>query len=135
MVIKYDIQLREAFAARRHLSFADFASDELSHLKHLALAGKEEHTTNAQASTSKYKNQSTYANARNTSTRPRFDKKPRTESPWAGKIKDTSNLPRNQQICGGWNLNKCDGTKCGRIHNMCDYIGCYESHRRTSHSI
>ncbi|KAH9823941.1 hypothetical protein DFH28DRAFT_921450 [Melampsora americana] len=134
-VIRYDIKIREAFATRRHLSFADFASDELSHLKHLALAMKEDtkqvisHTAqNPIPSTSSYIHKAS-------SSRHHFDKKPRLESPWAGKVKYTKNLPFNQQICGGWNLDKCTkGESCIRIHNMCDYLGCYENHKRITHS-
>ncbi|EGG08547.1 uncharacterized protein MELLADRAFT_104988 [Melampsora larici-populina 98AG31] len=132
-VIPYDIALRQAFATRRHLSFADYASDELSHLKHLALADKE-----------KYRGNSTYDKSyahtspqvpRASSSRFKSDKKPKMEHPWAGKVKDTKNLPICQQLCGGWNLNKCHNDKCpsGRIHNMCDFINCYESHKRITH--
>ncbi|EGG10019.1 uncharacterized protein MELLADRAFT_95099 [Melampsora larici-populina 98AG31] len=104
MVVKYDIQLREAFATRRHLSFADFAKDELSHLKHLALAGRDEQHSSHQASTSASGSTSSAYVARSALSKPRPDKKQRTESPWAGKVKDTSSYPRKQQICGGWNL-------------------------------
>ncbi|EGG09490.1 uncharacterized protein MELLADRAFT_95981 [Melampsora larici-populina 98AG31] len=133
-VIPYDIALRQAFATRRHLSFADFASDELSHLKHLALADRKQHKeSHSQPRSSNYTQSQS---SRIPSSRSRPEKKPRVDHPWAGKVKDTRNLPQNQQLCGGWNLNKCLSEKCpsGRVHNMCDYVDCYESHKRISHS-
>ncbi|KAH9807536.1 hypothetical protein DFH28DRAFT_1147684 [Melampsora americana] len=134
-VIRYNIKLREAFATRRHLSFGDFASDELSHLKHLALAAKEDNKHDEQHSSGNHRYASSSYNHRPSSSQQSVDKKPRMDSPWTGKVKYTKNLPFNQQICGGWNLNKCTkGEKCVRIHNMCDYIGCYENHKRITHS-
>ncbi|KAH9824259.1 hypothetical protein DFH28DRAFT_921744 [Melampsora americana] len=134
-VIRYDIKLREAFATRRHLSFGDFASDELSHLKHLALAAKEDNKHEGQNSSANHRYASSSYNHKPSYSQQFVDKKPKLDSPWAGKVKYTKNLPFNQQICGGWNLNKCTkGDKCVRIHDMCDYIGCYENHKRITHS-
>ncbi|KAH9807986.1 hypothetical protein DFH28DRAFT_937022 [Melampsora americana] len=134
-VIRYDIKLREAFATRRHLSFGDFASDELSHLKHLALAAKDDSKHENHSSSFNAKNQFTSYSPRASTSQNAPDKKPKMDSPWTGKVKYTKNLPFNQQICGGWNLNKCTrGDKCVRIHNMCDYVGCYENHKRITHS-
>ncbi|KAH9807501.1 hypothetical protein DFH28DRAFT_915102 [Melampsora americana] len=132
-VIPYDIALRKAFATRRHLSFADFAGDELAHLKHLALGDRKSHREVSHTTRS---NPSTSTHTRNSSSsRNQGDKKPKMDHPWAGKVRNTKNLPRCEQLCGGWNLDKCSGEKCssGRIHGMCDYVGCYESHKRISH--
>ncbi|KAH9807264.1 hypothetical protein DFH28DRAFT_915947 [Melampsora americana] len=133
-VIPYDIALRQAFATRRHLSFADFAGDELSHLKHMALAEKRPAKDNTYVQRF---NQGSSSVTQKTSSASRhtFDKKPKFDSPWVGKVKNTRNLPRNQQICGGWNLEKCNDQVCptGRIHGMCDLIDCFDSHRRITH--
>ncbi|KAH9812954.1 hypothetical protein DFH28DRAFT_1084102 [Melampsora americana] len=135
MVIRYDIKVREAFATRRHLSFADFASDELSHLKHLALAAKDDNKGNISHRFAQNTASTSNPTPKASTSRARFDKKPRMESPWSGKVKFTKNLPPKQQICGGWNLDKCElGDSCVRIHNMCDYVGCYENHKRITHS-
>lgn len=130
-VIPYDIALRQAFATRRHLSFADFASDELSHLKHLALADNK-HDKEEKHNNKSYKSPS--FKPRESSSKYKYDKPQKTEHPWAGKVKNTKHLPKYQQLCGGWNLDKCHDNKCGRVHNMCDYVDCYESHKRITHS-
>ncbi|KAH9823488.1 hypothetical protein DFH28DRAFT_880553 [Melampsora americana] len=134
-VIRYDIKLREAFATRRHLSFGDFASDELSHLKHLALAAKDENKQDVYSHSVIPKSFNSSYTPKASTSHHTADKKPKLDSPWAGKVKFTKNLPFNQQICGGWNLNKCTrGDKCVRIHDMCDYVGCYENHKRITHT-
>ncbi|KAH9824755.1 hypothetical protein DFH28DRAFT_1143548 [Melampsora americana] len=133
-VIPYDIALRKAFATRRHLSFADFAGDELAHLKHLALGDRRSYRDTAY--TNKGPTASSSMAPRSATSWGQVDKKPKTEHPWAGKVKHTKHLPRCEQICGGWNLDKCPGEKCssGRIHGMCDYVDCYLSHKRITHS-
>ncbi|KAH9815843.1 hypothetical protein DFH28DRAFT_892300 [Melampsora americana] len=133
-VIPYDIALRQAFATRRHLSFADFAGEELSHLKHMALAERK-HTKDA-IQPYRHQTHQSYNENRQSSSRTTYEKKPKVDSPWTGKVKSAKNIPRNQQICGGWNLEKCNSQKCpaGRIHGMCDFVDCYESHKRISHS-
>lgn len=132
-LIRYNIELQEAFATRRHLSFDDFASEDLSHLKHIALAAIEE-SRSEPSSSSKPKFSQVPTAQRSYTSRPQSDKKARFNSPWAGKVKNTQHLPKNQQLCGGWNLNKCSDDKCGRIHNMRDFNDCYESQKRITHS-
>ncbi|EGG00395.1 uncharacterized protein MELLADRAFT_67846 [Melampsora larici-populina 98AG31] len=92
-VIPYNIALRQAFATRRHLSFTDFASDKLSHLKHLALADKKSSRDSHHMS-----NSNGVASSSTTKAHPprvTSYRKPKPEHPWAGKVKNMRNLPRN----------------------------------------
>ncbi|EGG10177.1 uncharacterized protein MELLADRAFT_60668 [Melampsora larici-populina 98AG31] len=131
-IIPYDAEMRKAFAARRHLSFADFNSSKLKHIKAMAwptlesrqYISREPYFSQQSAASS---SKAMVCNALNSTrlTRP---------IPDGPKLKITKHLPKNQQICGGWNLDKCaDQAKCGRIHGVCEVVGCNDNHKRITH--
>lgn len=129
-IIPYDAEMRKFFAARQHLSFADFGSGELEHVRALAWPTVESRRAGRDNPLHSQASSSSKNMGRGSSDRGRG-----TRSPLDGpKIKVTRHLPKNQQVCGGWNLDKClDPPKCGRIHGLCDVAGCNESHKRLAH--
>lgn len=126
-IIPYDAEMRKVFAIKPHLSFANFESKELDHVK--AMAWPTGPSSRAQAALQGGSSRSLYVKP--PAKRPKLS---RTSQSSAFKIKPSSHLPHNQQVCGGWNVGKCqDPPKCGRIHGVCDVVGCFESHKRTAH--
>ncbi|EGF96994.1 uncharacterized protein MELLADRAFT_70290 [Melampsora larici-populina 98AG31] len=125
--------MRKVFAIKPHLSFADFDSNELEHVK--SMAWPKASSSSLTRSSVPMPSGSTSFTPKSHGPRPTVDRNRSSRSQQTQfKIKPTEGLPRNQTVCGGWNLDKCpDPPKCGRIHDICDVMGCYKPHKQINH--
>lgn len=128
-VVSYDADMRRELAKRTHLSFADFNHEELLFVR-TRKPPTSDHQNHARPSSSSFKSGTYHPNPSRTEKQ---TSKP-TKSPWAGQIKRyPQDLNIKEQLCGKWNLDRCNNDDCVRIHGKCDFIGCSGAHRRVTH--
>ncbi|EGG10112.1 uncharacterized protein MELLADRAFT_94469 [Melampsora larici-populina 98AG31] len=141
--VNYNTKLWMAFASQPQLTFGNFNTNQLVSIRSFATAAG----CNSKLVSSEQKglSQQSVFNNGATNTFPekgspnawqRVTTASVPKAPWAGNIKPTGpkNAPVNMQICGNWNNGNCmDPCKNGRIHNVCNVVGCNHTHTRKQH--
>ncbi|KAH9815197.1 hypothetical protein DFH28DRAFT_893077 [Melampsora americana] len=138
-VVDYNARLRLAFATRPALTFSDFDHPELFAVRSMVTvpaltSARHQAPFSVQAASSAPKPYATKALSPRASKRKgAVASAPRAI--WAGSIKQIAKgTPTNMQLCGNWNTGFCpDPCRHGRIHGVCDVIGCNSSHTRKQH--